>query len=107
MLVGTPSQQAGGHRSLALLEMFRGRYGAADEHLRDAVLLNRGPKSPVSDARNHLFLAVAFQAQGKTQGVHADMAAAYDIFMTAYLDPTLVLYAAMLSPRGVPVRRAS
>jgi len=106
MLVGTPSQQARGHRSLALLEMFRGRYGAAVEHLRDAVLLNRGQKSPVSEARNHLFLAVAFQAQGKTQGFHAEMGAAYEIFKTAYLEPALLMYAGKLYARSGDVRRA-
>jgi eukaryotic-like serine/threonine-protein kinase len=55
-------------RSLALLDMYRGKYKSAIERLRDAVLLNRSAKAPLSESRNHLFLATAFEARGDING---------------------------------------
>jgi len=107
MLVGTANQQARGHRSLALLEMFRGRYGAAIPHLREAILLNQGQKAAVSEARNRMFLAVAFQARGKMDPFRAELNEVYGIFKRAYLEPRLLLFAGKLYARSGDVRRSS
>jgi tetratricopeptide (TPR) repeat protein len=107
MLAGTANQQARGHRSLALLEMFRGKYEAAIPHLREAMLLTRAQKAALSEARNHLFLAVAFQAQGKMDAFRAELNEVYHIFKRAYLEPRFLLFAGKLYARSGDVRRSS
>jgi tetratricopeptide (TPR) repeat protein len=55
--------QARGHRSLGLLETFRGRFGAAIGHFRQAVVINRANNARVSEFRDRLFLARAYRAK--------------------------------------------
>src|SRR5712692_4289387 len=107
MLAGDTPQRARGQRSLALLDMFRGRYRAALPRLRQAVVLNRAANAPVSEARNHLFLAVALQARGDTAGYRAEMNAVYQIFRATYIEPGFLMYAGKLYARSGDVRRAS
>jgi len=66
LLSGTTDQQANAHRSLGLLEMYRGRYQAGIERLREAILLNRSENALLSEYRNRLYLATAFRAKGNT-----------------------------------------
>jgi len=61
------SSQARGHRSLGLLETFRGRYGEAIGHFREAVVINRANKARVSEFRDRLFLALTYRAKGMTR----------------------------------------
>ena len=55
-------------RSLALLDMYRGKYRRAVDRLREAVLLNQAAKVPLSESRNQLFMATALEAIGDTKG---------------------------------------
>ena len=58
------SSQARGHRSLGLLETYRGRYSAAIDHFKQAIVINRTNKAQVSEFRDRLFLARAYRAKG-------------------------------------------
>ncbi len=51
-------------RSLALLDMYRGKFRSARERLQEAIVLSRANKSLLSESRNHLFDAIALKAQG-------------------------------------------
>jgi len=51
-------------RSLALLDMYRGKYRRAIARLHEAILLNQSAKVPLSEARNQLFMAAALEAIG-------------------------------------------
>ncbi len=51
-------------RSLALLDMYEGKYRDANPRLRRAILLCEGNEEALSRARDHLFLAMLLQGQG-------------------------------------------
>ena len=65
-----------GHRSLALLEMYRGRYAKAIEELRQSILLHQTYKFATSEFRDRLFLARALNAKGEFAAAAAEASAA-------------------------------
>jgi serine/threonine protein kinase/tetratricopeptide (TPR) repeat protein len=65
-----------GHRSLALLEMYRGRYSSAIEELRQSILLHQTYGFGLSEFRDRLFLARALDAKGLTAASRAEVTAA-------------------------------
>lgn len=68
-------------RSLALLDMYRGRCRTAAERLHDAILLNRSQKAPLSESRNELFLAMTLEARGDAAGSRRALDRARDAFV--------------------------
>ena len=58
------NDQARGHRSLAYLDMLRGRYRSAIDHLTTAVALSREPGAGLSLMRNEALLAEAYLVRG-------------------------------------------
>src|SRR5206468_9234755 len=80
-------KKARGNRSLALLEMYRGRYAKAAGYLRDAIRLNHTNGANVSEFRDHLYLARALEAVGDPRGFASEVAAAEDIAVRTSLGP--------------------
>jgi serine/threonine protein kinase/tetratricopeptide (TPR) repeat protein len=70
------SQHARAHRSLALLEMYRGRYGLATDELRQAVAINQRHGAGVSEFRDRLFLVRTLLARRQTSAAQSELAAA-------------------------------
>jgi eukaryotic-like serine/threonine-protein kinase len=65
MLAGDDAAwKARGHRSLALLAMYRGRYVDAETHLREAVRLSQTVQQQLSEMRDRLYLANAHLTRG-------------------------------------------
>lgn len=64
---------ARGHRSLALLDMFQGKYRSAVTHLREAVLLNKTADAKTSELRDRLFLASALRTMARTAELSAEL----------------------------------
>lgn len=60
------SGRARGHRSLALLDMYQGRYSEARDSLEEAILLNQSIGSTVSEFRDRMYLATVFKGIGKS-----------------------------------------
>jgi tetratricopeptide (TPR) repeat protein len=58
-------EKARGHRSLALLDMYQGRYHSAVAHLREAVLLNKAAGAKNSELRDRLYVAAALHTLGQ------------------------------------------
>ena len=56
--------------------MYRGRYAAAAEQLREAVLLNRAHRFGLSEFRDRLFLATVYETRGMVRPTMDEMAAA-------------------------------
>ena len=56
-----PVKKAEAHRSLALLEMYRGRYATAKAHLEEAVLITAAEKSAIKELRNRGYLCLVGQ----------------------------------------------
>src|SRR5258705_2459683 len=62
-----PSLRAKGFRSLALLEMYRGRYTVAVEQLRHAIAIDQTYDQGVSEFRDRLYLVTALNALGRSR----------------------------------------
>jgi tetratricopeptide (TPR) repeat protein len=73
-----PEMQARALRSLALVDMYEGRYRAAADRLRQAVLYNVAAGEHHSEARNHLFLALVAEGQGDGKTRLRELAKARD-----------------------------
>jgi serine/threonine protein kinase/tetratricopeptide (TPR) repeat protein len=87
MLAGSVVQQAQGHRSLALLRMYQGRYADARSHLERAITLNRSLHAPVSEFRNRLFVAATYATTGQMGAVRSALHDAAAIADTVLLGP--------------------
>ena len=94
-----PADRARGRRSLALLEMYRGHYGAAIDELRQAIVINKTIGARVSEFRDRLFLARAYQAKGLAAGVASEVAAAHRLALDAALAPEWLRGLAKLEAR--------
>jgi tetratricopeptide (TPR) repeat protein len=81
------SDQARGQRTMALLELLQGRPSAAVPRLKAAIAINAGMKETLSEARNHLFLASAYELAGDATNARAEVDKTYQIFSASYLDP--------------------
>jgi predicted Zn-dependent protease len=79
-----------GLRSLALVDMYEGKYRDAETKLRRAIALTE--KVPFGRARNHLYLAILFQGQGDEarQIVELDRAASA---LTTWTNTSIWLHA--------------
>lgn len=61
----TDASKAGGLRSLALLDLYEGKYASARDRLDQAVQLSASKKFFLNESRNSLFLAIALDGQGR------------------------------------------
>jgi tetratricopeptide (TPR) repeat protein len=66
-LLADPKTKETGLRSLALLDLYHGRYANARTRFRDALLLDESPAVPLSIARVHLWLGIVAEGQGDTR----------------------------------------
>ncbi len=57
--------KAKGHRSLALLQMYRGQYASASEELRGAIVLDQTYKEAISEFRDRMYLVTALDARNQ------------------------------------------
>jgi tetratricopeptide (TPR) repeat protein len=89
MLDGDVNHQGSGHRSLALYEMYYGRYGRAIDHLRDAV---RALPGGITEFRNRLYLAAAYRAKGQAASADAQLAALADLQRSTRIPPAYLAF---------------
>ena len=68
LALAKPDIKARGLRSLALLDLYQGKYRDAKARLREAILLNQAAKQPLPEARNHLYMAILLEGQGDRNG---------------------------------------
>ena len=94
-----PADRARGHRSLALLEMYRGRYAAAIDELRQAIVINKTVGAHVSEFRDRLYLARAYQAKGLMTQAGAELSAAHRLALDSALAPEWLRNLAKLEVR--------
>lgn len=71
--LATKELRARGLRSLALLDLYRGRYRAAADGFREAILLNEAAKAELSASRDHVFMATVREGQGDRAGQLAEL----------------------------------
>jgi DNA-binding SARP family transcriptional activator/Tfp pilus assembly protein PilF len=81
------TDQARGHRSLAYLDMLRGRYRSAIDHLATAVVLSRESGTGLSQLRNHALLAEAYLARGSTELASRELDQALAVAQARFVEP--------------------
>ncbi len=87
MLDRDTGDKARGHRSLALLAAYRGKYHEAVGHLKEAVQYNQIGKGLLSEYRNRLFLAAAYWVQGDEAGLGRELNAVWGLQDQFYIAP--------------------
>ncbi len=66
-LLADPKTRESGLRSLALLDLYHGRYASARHRFQDALLIDESPPAVLSIARVHLWLGIIAGGQGDTR----------------------------------------
>jgi tetratricopeptide (TPR) repeat protein len=92
MLSGPDDQRALGYRSLGLLNMYVGRYREAQEHLRQAVLIQEALGYGLSEFRSRLYLASALSAHGAEEAVREELARARVLAEPESVEPNWLQY---------------
>ncbi len=106
MLSESPGQQAKGHRSLALLRTYSGKYAVAIPHFRRAILLDQTIAAPLSEFRDRLYLVAAFRAKGALQDAQRELAAARELADSIPIEPDWLKILAKQLARGGSVAEA-
>jgi tetratricopeptide (TPR) repeat protein/predicted Ser/Thr protein kinase len=101
------SLRARGHRSLALLETYRGRYRAAESELREAILLNKATGGGLSEFRDRLFLATVLETTGMRAAARDEVARAGTLMATARLSPVWLHLLGRAYARGGQMQEAA
>jgi tetratricopeptide (TPR) repeat protein len=83
-------KKARGYRSLALLALYQGRYSAAEDNLREAVILNKTLKYKLSEMRDHLFLAMICRMKKRNEAFEKEMAAVTEIQKEINIEPSFL-----------------
>jgi tetratricopeptide (TPR) repeat protein/tRNA A-37 threonylcarbamoyl transferase component Bud32 len=91
-MAGMPEnwRKAKGFRSLALLQMYKGQYAAAAENLGEAIGVNKALKAGLSEFRDHLYLAIAYQRMRQAAGFAKEMAALERIRSAMQIEPSFL-----------------
>jgi tetratricopeptide (TPR) repeat protein len=106
MLTGNAFTRARGLRSLAYLAMYRGRYGEAGRHVREALALLPTRGAEVSVARDRLLLAAALGQRGDERGARAQLDSAWISTTAIDAEPTLLFWVGKALARAGEVGRA-
>ena len=89
-LLGNKATRESGLRSLALLDLYRGKYASARALLEEALAYDEGLKTdPVTVAREHLQLAILAEGEGDSPAVQRQLDSAMANFKA--LSPKVIL----------------
>jgi tetratricopeptide (TPR) repeat protein len=107
LMLGASTERAGrGHRSLAQMAAFRGKYDSAAWHFRESLRLSLRTAGPVSVMRTHLFLATVAERRGERAEARRELDRAYETFRDSYIDPNFLTLLGKALARAGEVRRA-
>lgn len=81
------NDQARGHRSTAYLDMLRGRYRSAVQHLAAAVALSEATNAQTSLLRNHALLAEAYLIRSEPRLAGRELDEALKVARAHYVEP--------------------
>ena len=104
-----PLRHARGLRSKAFLAAFDGRYGDAARALDEAVTIDRsqGPLAAVSEVRNRLLLAAAFDRLARASDAQVQIDSAYALVTRIDAEPRFIYWVGKSVARGGDVARAT
>ena len=83
-------KKAAGQRSLALLDVYYGKYSAAQDHLAEAVRITKTNNLKLSELRNHLYLARIYLMKGSHNGFEKEMKAVREIQRELLIEPAFI-----------------
>jgi tetratricopeptide (TPR) repeat protein len=75
-LLAKPDRREDGLRSLALLDLYHGRYSSAESRLEHSLEILKTQDSPLSEARVHVLLSVVAEGKGDSKTQHRHLVAA-------------------------------
>ncbi len=99
MLTGEDWQEATGHRHLALLDMYQGKFSAAIDHLKEAILLNNTINYPLSELRDRLYLATVYKTIGMMNAFHRELDAVAELRSKTFIEPWWLLLSGKMYAR--------
>jgi len=99
MLTGEDWQEAAGHRHLALLDMYQGKFSAAIDHLKEAILLNNTINYPLSELRDRLYLATVYKTIGMMNAFHRELDAVAELRSKTFIEPWWLLLSGKMYAR--------
>ncbi len=99
-------RKARGYRSLALLDMCRGKYASALEKLKQAVLINETIDYWTSVLRDRLFMASGYRMKGCMQEFYEELEACDRIIQRGYQEPIYLHYGAKYYAREGEIEKA-
>jgi serine/threonine protein kinase/tetratricopeptide (TPR) repeat protein len=82
--------KAKGYRSLGLLQMYQGKYSAAQDSLKEALILDKTLKYKLSEMREHLFLAINCNMKRQKEAFEKEMAVVRMIQKEIKIDPAFL-----------------
>jgi tetratricopeptide (TPR) repeat protein len=86
--LASSGSKVGGLRSLALLDLYQGKYRDGADKLREAILLNQAAKAALSEARNRMYLAQILEGQGAKGSALAELDKAAGLLAPLDVDAT-------------------
>jgi tetratricopeptide (TPR) repeat protein/tRNA A-37 threonylcarbamoyl transferase component Bud32 len=95
-----------GFRSLALLQMYQGKYAAAQVTLKEAISVNRSLNAGLSEYRDHIFLAIAFRRKRQAAAFEKELAAMETIRSRMKIEPFFLARLGTLYARSNKLREA-
>ena len=107
MLSKGDSAKARGHRSLALLHMYQGKYSTAADHLKESILLDKTLKLKLSEYRDRMYLASAYQAKGMTDYLNEQLQAVEELRSKTYLPPWWLQIVGKVYTRVADIKKAN
>ena len=87
LLEGDESLQAGGHRHMALLNMYQGKFSQAEQQLNEAIRLNNTLDNTLSEYRDRIFLVTAHRNRGLKRKAVEELATALEIRTRSNIGP--------------------
>lgn len=103
LLEGDESLQAGGHRHMALLNMYQGKFSRAEQQLNEAIRLNNTLGNTLSEYRDRIFLVTAHRNRGLKRKAVEELATALEIRKRSNIGPWWLQLAAKIYARmGMP-----
>jgi tetratricopeptide (TPR) repeat protein len=87
LLTGEDHDKARGHRHLALLNMFQGKFSDAISHLKESVILNNTLNNTLSELRDRLYLTTAYRSLGMMDSLNEELNTINEIREKSYIGP--------------------
>ena len=86
------AHKAIGHRHMALLNMYLGKYSEAADHLKDSVLLYKSLNWWLSELRNRLFLLTIYHSTENISALNNEIKAVEELYYGKDINPLWLIY---------------